>query len=548
MLPKFNFADSQAVAELASAAERIKLKHLKDWFAADANRAQRMSADIPGLFLDYSKNRVDDEVLGLLFKLAREARLKDSIEAMFTGEHINESEDRAVLHTALRNRSGVPVIVGDEDVMPDIQAVLNRMKGFTQQVLTGAWKGYTGRTIERVVNIGIGGSDLGPVMAVEALKPFHQHLQVDFVSNVDGAHLYDTLQRCNPETTLFVIVSKTFTTQETMTNAHAARQWLIGALGDEAAVAGHFVAVSTNLEAVDAFGIAPENVFGFWNWVGGRYSLWSAVGLSVALAIGFEGFESLLEGAHAMDRHFRNAPFEENIPVIMALLGIWYSNFMGAESHAILPYAQHLHRFAAYLQQGDMESNGKSVDRSGKQVAYHTGPVIWGEPGTNGQHAFYQLLHQGTRLIPADFIAVKTPEHPFADHHQKLLANFVAQTQALMDGKPEEIVRNEMDAEGVDPIWIDRLVPFRVFEGNRPTNSILIDRLTPHNLGQLIACYEHRIFVQGVVWNVFSFDQWGVELGKQLAKQILGAVAHENQTFSPDSSTRQLFDKLFEQD
>lgn len=548
MLPRFDFAAARSVEKLRNHAARLSDTTIQDLFAQEPERARQYTAAVAGMRLDFSKNRIDSAAWEGLLELAQEAQLAEGIAAMFNGEHINETEDRAVLHTALRNRSDVPVIVGGEDVMPEVKEVLGRMQAFCAEVITGGWKGHTGRTIERVVNIGIGGSDLGPVMVVEALKPFRNHLAVDFVSNVDGAHLHDTLQVCDPETTLFVIVSKTFTTQETMTNAHAARHWLVDALGDEAAVEKHFVAVSTNLQGVADFGIAGANCFGFWNWVGGRYSLWSAVGLSIALAVGFERFEMLLEGAHAMDRHFRNAEHRENLPVILALLGIWYNNFWGAESHAILPYLQHLHRFPAYLQQGDMESNGKSVDRSARPVTYQTGPIIWGEPGTNGQHAFYQLVHQGTKLIPADFIAVKQPEHPFADHHQKLLANFVAQTQALMEGKSEAAVVAEMEAAGNDAGTIQRLKAFRVFEGNRPTNALVLDRLDPTTLGALIALYEHKIFVQGVIWNVFSFDQWGVELGKKLAGNVLKAVADGGIPSGADSSTAQLMGWVFGSD
>ena len=548
MLPRFDFAAARSVEKLRNHAARLSDTTIQDLFALEPERARQFTAAVAGMRLDFSKNRMDSAAWEGLLELAQEAQLAEGIAAMFNGEHINETEDRAVLHTALRNTSDVPVIVGGEDVMPKVKEVLGRMQAFCGEVITGGWKGYTGRTIERVVNIGIGGSDLGPVMVVEALKPFRNHLAVDFVSNVDGAHLHDTLQGCDPETTLFVIVSKTFTTQETMTNARAARQWLVDALGDEAAVEKHFVAVSTNLQGVADFGIAGANCFGFWNWVGGRYSLWSAVGLSIALAVGFERFEMLLEGAHAMDRHFRNAEHRENLPVILALLGIWYNNFWGAESHAILPYVQHLHRFPAYLQQGDMESNGKSVDRSARPVTYQTGPIIWGEPGTNGQHAFYQLVHQGTKLIPADFIAVKQPEHPFADHHQKLLANFVAQTQALMEGKSEAAVVAEMEAAGNEAGTIERLKAFRVFEGNRPTNALVLDRLDPTTLGALIALYEHKIFVQGVVWNVFSFDQWGVELGKKLAGNVLKAVAEGDVPPGADSSTAQLMGWVFGSD
>jgi glucose-6-phosphate isomerase len=519
---------------LTALAAEAGTTHLRDLFAADPQRAERMTLEAGDLFLDYSKNRVTPDIWAALLALAESAGVEDAAAAMFRGDSINATEGRAVLHTALRNRSGQPVLVDGEDVMPAVLDVLERMGQFAEQVRSGAWKGFTGKRIRHVVNIGIGGSDLGPVMAYEALKPYSQRdLSVHFVSNVDGTHLAETVRALDAEETLFIIASKTFTTQETMTNAHSARAWALETLRDEAAIARHFVAVSTNREKVEAFGIDSANMFGFWNWVGGRYSLCSAIGLPVMLAIGPDQFTELLEGFHAMDRHFAEAPLAENMPVVLALLGIWYNNFLGAESHAILPYDQYLSRFAAYFQQCDMESNGKSIDQQGDRVTYQTGPIIWGEPGTNGQHAFYQLLHQGTKLVPCDFIGFHRSQNPIGDHHAKLMANFFAQTEALAFGKTADAVRAEGTAEA--------LVPHRTFEGNRPTNTLLADQLTPRVLGQLIALYEHKVFVQGVIWNIYSFDQWGVELGKALAGTILAELtAEEEPQFQHDASTNAL--------
>ncbi|MDE4033228.1 glucose-6-phosphate isomerase, partial [Glaesserella parasuis] len=480
----------------------------------------------------------------LLRKLADECQVKSATYAMFNGEKINRTENRAVLHTALRNRSNTPVEVDGKNVMPEVNAVLAKMKGFCERVISGDWKGYTGKAITDVVNIGIGGSDLGPYMVTEALRPYKNHLTMHFVSNVDGTHIAETLAKINPETTLFLVASKTFTTQETMTNALSARQWLLNTAKDESAVAKHFVALSTNAKEVAKFGIDTENMFEFWDWVGGRYSLWSAIGLSIALSIGFEHFEQLLDGAHAMDKHFLNAPTEQNIPLTLALIGIWNNNFLGAESEAILPYDQYLHRFAAYFQQGNMESNGKYVGRDGKVVNYQTGPIIWGEPGTNGQHAFYQLIHQGTKLIPCDFIAPAQTHNPIGDHHPKLLSNFFAQTEALAFGKSKEVVEQEFLQAGKSLEEVAEIVPFKVFTGNKPTNSILVQKITPFTLGALIAMYEHKIFVQGVIFNIYSFDQWGVELGKQLANRILPELENNETITSHDSSTNGLINQF----
>jgi glucose-6-phosphate isomerase len=520
--------------------------HLRDLFARDGDdRFARFSLRRGDLLLDYAKNRITDETMRLLLDLAREAELETWRTRMFAGDRINTTEDRAVLHVALRNRSNRPILVDGRDVMPDVNAVLAKMRDFSERVRGGAWRGHTGETVTDVVNIGIGGSDLGPSMACEALKPYQRpDLRPHFVSNVDAAHLLDTLAPLDPARTLFVIASKTFTTQETMTNAASARGWLIERLGDEGATARHFVAVSTNAEAVARFGIAPENMFEFWDWVGGRYSLWSAVGLPIALAVGFTRFAEMLTGAHAMDEHFRTAPLERNMPVVLALLGVWYRNFLGACSHAVLPYSQHLCRLPAYLQQADMESNGKSVRRDGERVDYATGPIVWGEPGTNGQHAFFQLLHQGTELVPADFLAAAESLTPLGDHHDKLLANFLAQTEALAFGKTAEAARTELEREGLSGAALEALLPHKVFEGNRPTNSLLFRHLDPATLGKLIALYEHKIFTQGVLWNVNSFDQWGVELGKQLAKVILTELPRSERTASHDSSTNGLIDHV----
>ncbi len=505
------------------------------------NRFERYSRSVEDILIDFSKNRISDEVFAALIQLAQETALPQAIESMFTGQAINQTENRAVLHTALRNRSNTPVYVGGQDVMPEVNQVLAQMKAFSTQIHQGTWLGYTGKPITSLVNIGIGGSDLGPVMVTEALKPYQNpNLKLFFVSNVDGTHIAETLKQVDPETTLFFIASKTFTTQETMTNAHSARTWFLKHAHDEKAIAKHFVALSTNSESVRAFGIDPQNMFAFWDWVGGRYSLWSAIGLPIACAIGFDRFEELLSGAHAMDLHFRNSPLDQNIPVILALVGIWNTNFLGANSEAILPYDQYLHRFAAYFQQGNMESNGKYVGRDGKKVNYATGPIIWGEPGTNGQHAFYQLIHQGTHLIPCDFIAPARSHNPIGDHHVKLLSNFFAQTEALMKGKSLAEVEAEMRKAGKSEDEIQRIAPHRVFEGNRPTNSILVKQITPYTLGQLVAMYEHKIAAQGIIWNIFSFDQWGVELGKVLANGILPELSGDARVESHDSSTNGL--------
>ena len=495
------------------------------------------------ILVDFSKNAVNETTLALLQQLAEECGLVQAKEAMFSGEKINYTENRAVLHTALRNRSNTPVLVDGKDVMPEVNAVLAKMKAFCQRVISGEWKGYTGKAITDVINIGIGGSDLGPYMVTEALRPYKNHLNVHFVSNVDGTHIAETLKKVNPETTLVLVASKTFTTQETMTNAHSARDWLLAAAKDESAVAKHFVALSTNAKEVEKFGIDTANMFEFWDWVGGRYSLWSAIGLSIALSIGFEQFEQLLSGAHAMDNHFRQAPAEKNIPTILALIGIWNSNFLGAETEALLPYDQYLHRFAAYFQQGNMESNGKYVGRDGKVVNYQTGPIVWGEPGTNGQHAFYQLIHQGTKIIPCDFIAPAQTHNPLSDHHEKLLSNFFAQTEAFAFGKSKQAVEEEFLAAGKSLESVKEIVPFKVFTGNKPTNSILLQKITPYSLGALIAMYEHKIFVQGVIFNIYSFDQWGVELGKQLANRILPELKGSESVESHDSSTNGLINQ-----
>lgn len=541
MLKNINPTQTQAWKALTAHFESAQDMDLKALFAQDNERFAKYSARFgQDILVDYSKNLVNAETMQHLFALAKETDLQSAITAMFKGEAINQTEDRAVLHTALRNRSHSPVLVNGEDVMPAVNAVLAKMKAFSERVIGGEWKGFTGKAITDVVNIGIGGSDLGPYMVTEALVPYKNHLTMHFVSNVDGTHMAETLKNVDPETTLFLVASKTFTTQETMTNAHTARDWFLKAAGDEAHVAKHFAALSTNGKAVAEFGIDTDNMFEFWDWVGGRYSLWSAIGLSIILSIGYDNFVELLAGAHEMDQHFVNTPFESNIPVILALIGIWYNNFHGAESEAILPYDQYLHRFAAYFQQGNMESNGKYVDRDGNPVTYQTGPIIWGEPGTNGQHAFYQLIHQGTKLIPCDFIAPAVSHNLVGDHHQKLMSNFFAQTEALAFGKSAQAVQAELEKAGKSAAEIAALVPFKVFEGNRPTNSILVKQITPRTLGNLIAMYEHKIFVQGVIWNIFSFDQWGVELGKQLANQILPELADSAAVTSHDSSTNGL--------
>lgn len=512
---------------------------LRNYFK-DSNRFQKFHIRFEDILVDYSKNLIDEETISLLIQLAEECKLKAAIEKMFTGDIINETEGRAVLHTALRNRDGKPIMVDGENIMPEIDKVLNQMNDFSEKVISGEWKGYSGKEITAVVNIGIGGSDLGPVMVTEALKHYKTRLDIHFVSNVDATHIAETFKKTNPETTLFIIASKTFTTQETMTNAHTAREWFLNSGAEKEDIAKHFVAISTNTDEVTAFGIDSENMFRFWDWVGGRYSLWSAIGLSVCLAVGYKNFEKMLNGANKMDNHFRNADFKENIPVILALIGIWYNNFFGAETMAILPYEQYLHRFPAYFQQADMESNGKSTGRDRKHIFYQTGPIIWGEPGTNGQHAFYQLIHQGTKLIPCDFLAGANSLNPLKDHHQKLISNFFAQTEALAFGKTEDEAVEELKAEGKSEKEINFLKSFNVFAGNSPTNSILYNLLTPESLGSLVAMYEHKIFVQGVIWNIFSFDQWGVELGKKLAKKILPELESDGEISSHDSSTNGL--------
>lgn len=538
MLPNINPTKTLAWKDLQAKYEKIKDKHLKEWFAKDPERNSKFSIYFNDILLDYSKNRIDEETLALLLKLARECELEKAINAKFGGEHINATEDRAVLHTALRNLSEDTVTIDGDNVMPEVRDVLTRIEKFCDSVHKGIWKGYKGHRITDIVNIGIGGSDLGPLMVTEALRPYHvEGLKIHFVSNVDGAHLYETLKNLEQETTLFLIASKTFTTQETMTNAESAKSWFLQK-GSHQDIEKHFAALSTNAEKVKEFGINTDNMFGFWDWVGGRYSLWSAIGTSIALAVGFDNFKRLLKGAHDMDNHFRNSSFDQNIPVILALIGVWYNNFFEAETETILPYDQYLHRFPAYFQQGNMESNGKSVDRNGDKVDYQTGPIIWGEPGTNGQHAFYQLIHQGTKLIPCDFLAAAQPHHPWDDHHLKLVSNFFAQTEALMNGKTEEEVQNEL--ANLSEEARKQLLPYKIFEGNKPTNSILYKKLDPETLGSLIAMYEHKIFVQGVIWNIYSFDQWGVELGKQLAKKILPELEKEGEISAHDSSTNAL--------
>lgn len=541
MFPTTNPTATEAWQQLKQHASKMKETHLRTLFAEDADRFKKFTLSFEDILFDYSKNIITEETLSLLLQLAKETGVEEGIKAMFSAEKINATENRAVLHTALRNFSGNPVVLDGKDVMPDVQAVLNKMESFTKRIHSGEWKGYTGKPIRYIVNIGIGGSDLGPVMVTEALKPYWKEgIQPYFVSNVDGTHIAETLKKVTPEETLFLIASKTFTTQETMTNALTARKWFLDAAKDEAFVAKHFAALSTNEKAVKAFGIDTANMFEFWDWVGGRYSLWSAIGLSIALTVGFDNFKALLEGAHAVDKHFRTTPLEKNIPAIMALIGLWYGNFFDTATEVILAYDQYMHRFAAYFQQGNMESNGKYVDRTGKPVTYETGPIVWGEPGTNGQHAFYQLIHQGTRIIPADFIAPAISHNPIGDHHVKLLSNFFAQTEALMNGKTEEEVRAELEKSGLKEEEIKALLPYKVFTGNRPTNSFLIKQITPRSLGSLVALYEHKIFVQGVIWNIYSFDQWGVELGKQLANKILPELESNDTVSSHDASTNGL--------
>ena len=545
-MKNINPTNTQAWKALEAHQSQLAHTTIADLFKQEENRFNDYSLTFENqILVDFSKNKINRETLKLLRQLAKESALDEAINAMFTGEKINRTENRAVLHTALRNRSNTPVYVDGKDVMPEVNAVLAKMSAFCERVISGEWKGYTGKAITDVVNIGIGGSDLGPYMVTEALRPYKNHLNMHFVSNVDGTHIAETLKKVNPETTLFLVASKTFTTQETMTNANSARDWLLAAAKDNSAVAKHFAALSTNGKAVAEFGIDTNNMFEFWDWVGGRYSLWSAIGLSIALSIGFDNFEALLSGAHKMDKHFRTAPLEKNIPATLALVGLWNTNFLGAQTEAILPYDQYLHRFAAYFQQGNMESNGKYVDRNGDVIRdYQTGPIIWGEPGTNGQHAFYQLIHQGTMLIPCDFIAPAQSHNPLGDHHSKLLSNFFAQTEALAFGKTKEEVEAEFVKAGKSLDEVKDIVPFKVFTGNKPTNSILVQKMTPFVLGALIAMYEHKIFTQGVIFNIFSFDQWGVELGKQLANRILPELADKENVSSHDSSTNGLINQF----
>ncbi len=526
---------------LLSHKEDIASQQIKKLFADEPGRFSRFSITDNGLLFDYSKNLMSQTTVNLLLQLAEECRLQEAIAAQFSGEAINVTEGRSVLHTALRNFDNKPILAEGKDIMPAINKVRGQMKTFCNKVHSGEWKGYTGKRIRYIVNIGIGGSDLGPLMVTEALKPYQVNgIEAFFVSNVDGTHMVETLKKVNPEETIFLVASKTFTTQETMTNARTAREWFLQSAVDEKHIASHFVALSTNEKDVVKFGIDSNNMFVFWDWVGGRYSLWSAIGLSIALSIGYDNFEALLKGAHYTDMHFQKAPLAENIPVIMALVGIWYTNFFGTQTEAILPYDQYMHRFPAYFQQGNMESNGKSTDRNGQPVSYATGPVIWGEPGTNGQHAFYQLIHQGTVIIPCDFIAPAISHNPIGDHHLKLLSNFFAQTEALMNGKTRDEVVSELKAAGKSDAEVEAIAPFKVFSGNRPTNSFLVRKIDPFTLGRLIALYEHKIYVQGVIWNIFSFDQWGVELGKQLANKILPELENDGPVNSHDDSTNNL--------
>jgi glucose-6-phosphate isomerase len=541
MLPTINPTSVPAWASLKQHFTEMRSVKMRELFAADKNRFDQMSARLDDILFDYSKNIITGKTLDLLLQLANECKLKEAINDMFNGDIINQTEHRSVLHTALRNFSKQPIYAEGKDVMPAVKKVLRKMKNFCEAIHSGEHRGYTGKRIKYIVNIGIGGSDLGPLMVTEALKPYKvEDIEAYFVSNVDATHIAETLKKVNPERTLFLIASKTFTTQETMTNANTARAWFLKKAKNEKHIAKHFAALSTNEKEVVKFGIDKKNMFEFWDWVGGRYSLWSAIGLSIALTIGYKNFEQLLKGAHSADNHFRDIPFEKNIPVLMGLIGTWYTNFFGSQTEAILPYDQYLHRFAAYFQQGNMESNGKSIDRNGEPVEYATGPVIWGEPGTNGQHAFYQLIHQGTLLIPCDFIAPAQSHNPIGDHHPKLLSNFFAQTEALMNGKTDEEAGKDLEKQGLTPEQIAKLLPYKIFAGNRPTNSFLIKKITPFTLGQLIALYEHKIFTQGIIWNIFSFDQWGVELGKQLANKILPELQNEEPVSNHDSSTNGL--------
>lgn len=541
MLPVINPANTVAWKKLQEHYKEIKQVSLQELFENDPKRFDKFSCCTKDLVLDYSKNRITQKTMGLLVDLAKECQLEKCRSLFFSGAAINATEHRAVLHTALRNFSSQPIYVEGKNVMPEVKKVLRQMKSFCESIHNGKHRGYTGKRIKYIVNIGIGGSDLGPLMVTEALKPYWKKgIETYFVSNIDGSHISETLKKVNAEETLFLIASKTFTTQETMTNAFTARNWFLKKAKKESHIAKHFVALSTNEREVLRFGIDSKNMFAFWDWVGGRYSLWSAIGLSISLTIGFKAFSDLLKGAHHIDKHFREAPLKENMPVILALLGIWYTNFFGAQTEAILPYDQYLHRFPAYFQQGNMESNGKQTDRSGKPVQYATGPIIWGEPGTNGQHAFYQLIHQGTPLIPCDFIAAAKSQNPIGDHHEKLMSNFFAQTEALLNGKSAPQAKEELRKQGLSPQEIKKLTPFKVFKGNKPTNSILVKKLTPFALGELIALYEHKIFTQGVIWNIYSFDQWGVELGKQLANKILPELLDNKPIKSHDSSTNGL--------
>lgn len=541
MFPKINPTETPAWKSLIDHQKDMQKVQMKDIFAKDPQRFENMSLTLGDILFDYSKNLITEETIKKLLQLTDDCKVKIAREAMFAGEKINETEDRAVMHTALRNFSDNPIMLDGIDIMNEVRETRQKMKSFCEKIHSGAWKGYSGKKIKNIVNIGIGGSDLGPVMVTEALKSYWiEGIQAHFVSNVDGTQIVETLKNLNPEETLFTIASKTFTTQETMTNAHTARDWFLKSAKDKKYVEKHFVALSTNKEGVEEFGINPENMFVFWDWVGGRYSLWSSIGLSIALTIGYDNFEKLLKGAESTDNHFRNTDFKENIPVIMALVGLWYTNFFGSETEAILPYDQYMHRFPAYFQQGNMESNGKHTDRNGNDVTYSTGPVVWGEPGTNGQHAFYQLIHQGTHLIPCDFIAPAISHNPIGEHHPILVSNFFAQTEALMNGKTAEQVADELKEQGIDKSKMEKLIPFKVFTGNKPTNSFLLKEITPFTLGSLTALYEHKIFVQGVIWNIFSFDQWGVELGKQLAKKVLPQLKNDDKVESHDASTNGL--------
>ncbi|WP_067034933.1 glucose-6-phosphate isomerase [Allomuricauda sp. CP2A] len=537
-LPKINPTTTHAWKKLSEHYNENKDTHLRQLFAQDADRGKTFCIQWDDFLVDYSKNRITADTFSLLLDLAEEVKLKEAMASYFGGKLINQTEGRAVLHTALRAKKNDKVYVDGENIVAEVYEVKEKIKSFSEAVISGNKKGFTGKAFTDVVNIGIGGSDLGPAMVTEALKFYKNHLKTHFVSNVDGDHVHEVLKELNPETTLFIIVSKSFTTQETLSNALTIKKWFLEHASQKD-VAKHFVAVSTNLEKIEEFGIADDNVFPMWDWVGGRFSLWSAVGLSIALSVGYQNFDDLLSGAHAMDNHFKETPFSENIPVILALLSIWYNNFYGAETEAIIPYTQYLHRFSAYLQQGIMESNGKSVDRAGDRVGHETGTIIWGEPGTNSQHAFFQLIHQGTKLIPTDFIGFKRSLHGDVDHHNKLMANFFAQTEALMNGKTADEVKKELEAQNISEEEQKSLLPFKVFEGNKPTNTILIQKLTPKNLGALIALYEHKIFVQGIVWNIFSYDQWGVELGKQLAKTILADIEN-SEIGKHDASTLNL--------